>query len=91
MTEDTYERLEQVEAEIRESINHQSLVDHYMKLAYRVVCVKDGEQYVVSHPELSGCYSVGDTLEQALAGLHDVKALWIEGRLAAGMAVPEPK
>lgn len=93
MTEtDQTDRIEQVEAEIRASFNLQALVDHYMKLTYRVVAIKeDSGGYTVSHPELAGCYSFGDTIEEALAGLHEAKALWVEGRLGAGREVPEPR
>lgn len=88
---DLTERLDQVEAELRASIDHQARVDYYMKLVYRVVCDHDLGSYVVSHPELPGCMAAGHALEEALSGLHEAKARWIEGRLEKGMSIPEPK
>lgn len=88
---DMTDRLEQVEEELRESVNRQALIRHYMNLTYRVVCEADEHGVTVSHPELSGCYSYAPTLEEALSNLHEVKEVWIEGKLAAGLVVPEPR
>ena len=39
-------------------------------------------------PDLPGCFSAGDTLDEAVAGAEEVAAAWIDATLDAGDAVP---
>ena len=39
-------------------------------------------------PDLPGCFSAGDTLDEAMAGAEEVAAAWIDATLDAGDAVP---
>jgi len=48
------------------------------------VIEKDSEGYYAFCPELQGCYTSGDTYEEARANLVDAIRLHIEDRLAAG-------
>ena len=41
-------------------------------------------------PDLPGCFSAGDTLEEALIQAEDGVTTWIATALDAGEAVPEP-
>jgi predicted RNase H-like HicB family nuclease len=41
-------------------------------------------------PDLPGCFSAGDTLDEALAGAEEAAAAWIDAALDAGEAVPAP-
>ena len=45
---------------------------------------------VVANPELPGCMSHGDTLEQALAELNEARQLYIYTLLEDGRDIPEP-
>jgi predicted RNase H-like HicB family nuclease len=45
--------------------------------------------YVVEVPSLPGCYSQGETEEEALANIREAIQLHIESLLAAGEDVPE--
>src|SRR5271157_1509980 len=63
---------------------------HYEKLKYPIEILEDDDAYVASIPDLPGCVAYGNTIEQAMESLRIVKKLWIEGRLEAGLAVPEP-
>ncbi len=40
--------------------------------------------YSVSVPALPGCYSEGDTLEEALTNIRDAAELWLEVTAEAG-------
>ncbi len=52
----------------------------------------DGEPiYVALIPELPGCHTHGDTVEEALELLNEVKIEFIYFMLVDGLAVPEPK
>ena len=43
-------------------------VDEYMKLPYKMEIIPDTEEggYAVSFPDLPGCLTVGDTIEEAI-------------------------
>jgi predicted RNase H-like HicB family nuclease len=46
--------------------------------------------YGVVIPDLPGCFSAGDTLEEALAAVEEAAAAWIDAALDAGEAIPQP-
>ncbi|SEF05852.1 Predicted nuclease of the RNAse H fold, HicB family [Rhizobiales bacterium GAS191] len=41
-------------------------------------------------PDLPGCFSAGDTLDEAVAGAEEAAAAWIDASLDAGEAIPAP-
>jgi predicted RNase H-like HicB family nuclease len=41
-------------------------------------------------PDLPGCFSAGDTLDEAVAGAEEAAAAWIDATLDAGQAIPAP-
>lgn len=41
-------------------------------------------------PDLPGCFSAGDTLDEAMAGAEEAAASWIDATLDAGGAIPTP-
>lgn len=41
-------------------------------------------------PDLPGCFSAGDTLDEAMAGAEEAAAAWIDATLDAGEAIPAP-
>lgn len=45
--------------------------------------------YVVEVPSLPGCYSEGDTVEEALANIREAIELHLEVMVEAGEEVPE--
>lgn len=68
-------------------------MDEYLRLPYRMEIVPDTEcgGYAVRFPELPGCLTCGDTLEDALRNAEDAKKTWIAAALEEGIAVPEPE
>jgi predicted RNase H-like HicB family nuclease len=46
--------------------------------------------YGVVVPDLPGCFSAGDTLEEAIAGAEEAALAWIEAALDAGDPIPPP-
>jgi predicted RNase H-like HicB family nuclease len=46
--------------------------------------------YGVVVPDLPGCFSAGDTLDEAMAGAEEAAAAWIDAALDAGEVVPRP-
>ena len=58
-------------------------------LTFPIVIEADSDGYFVSCPALQGCYSQGDTYEEAIENIKDAIRLHIEDRLANGEEVPE--
>ena len=46
--------------------------------------------YGVVVPDLPGCFSAGDTLDEAVTAAAEAAAAWIDATLDAGDAVPTP-
>jgi predicted RNase H-like HicB family nuclease len=46
--------------------------------------------YGVVIPDLPGCFSAGDTLEEAIAGAEEAGLAWIDAALDSGDPVPPP-
>ena len=67
-------------------------IDSYLALPYRMELVEDQDEggFVVSFPDLKGCISVGDTLEQAVANAREAQREWLTAALEDGYPVPEP-
>lgn len=58
-------------------------------LTLPVVIEADADGYFVSCPSLQGCYSQGETYEEAIANIKDAIRLHIEDRKATGEELPE--
>ena len=44
----------------------------------------------VAVPDLPGCFSAADTLDEAITGAEEAAAAWIDATLDAGEAIPPP-
>ncbi len=75
------------EATIRERVGH------YLSLPYRVELIPDPEEggYVVSVPDLPGCISQGDTVEEAMEMIRDAQRGWLTVALEHGDPIPTPR
>jgi len=58
-------------------------------LTLPIIVEGDQEGYFVTCPLLQGCYSQGETYEEAVANIKDAIRLHIEDRLADGEEIPE--
>jgi predicted RNase H-like HicB family nuclease len=54
-----------------------------------IVIEGDANGYFVSYPPLQGCYSQGDTYEEAVENIKDAVRLHIEDRIADGEEIPQ--
>jgi predicted RNase H-like HicB family nuclease len=60
-------------------------------MKYAAVIHKDSDSdYGVTFPDLEGCFSAGETFEQALEMAQEAAELHLEGYLEEGMVIPEP-
>ena len=51
----------------------------------------DSQAYGVVVPDLPGCFSAGDTLDEAMLNAKEAIELWLEVAIDDGQAVPEPQ
>ncbi|MDD2754078.1 MAG: type II toxin-antitoxin system HicB family antitoxin [Methanothrix sp.] len=58
---------------------------------FSVVIEKDKDGYFAFAPELQGCYTQGDTYEEALENIKDAIHLHVEDLLDSGEGVPQPE
>lgn len=58
---------------------------------FAAVIEKDQEGYYAYCPELQGCYTSGNTFEEARDNLADVIRLHVEDRLASGEEIRTPE
>ena len=65
----------------------------YMRLPYRLEIVPDQAEggYAARFPELPGCLTCGDTLEETLEQAEDAKRAWLMAALEDGLTIPEPQ
>ena len=68
------------------------IIEEYLSLPYKMELVPDPDEggFVVSYPDLPGCLSSGETVEQAIANAEDAKKAWLEAALEDGIEIPEP-
>jgi antitoxin HicB len=69
-------------------------LEYYLSLKYpfkiETISEDDGGGFLIFYPDLPGCYSDGDTLEETIAMGEDAKIAWIETRYVEGYNIPEP-
>ena len=67
-------------------------IEEYMRLPYRMEVIPDTAEggYVVRFPELPGCLTCADTLEEAVRNAADCKKEWLSAALEDGIDIPEP-
>jgi predicted RNase H-like HicB family nuclease len=58
-------------------------------LTLPVIVETDQDGYFVTCPALQGCYSQGETYEEAMANIKDAIRLHLEDRLADGEGIPQ--
>lgn len=67
-------------------------VEYYMALQYRMEIYPDTEEggYTIAFPDLPGCLTCVENLEEAFASAEDARREWITATLEDGQTVPEP-
>ena len=67
-------------------------LEYYMGLNYKMEAIRDETEggFVLSIPELKGCITCADNLEQGIAMLEDAKKQWFTAALENRDDIPEP-
>ncbi len=68
----------------------------YLKRRYAAIATRviedDGQVYYVAfHPELDGCVTTGNNMDEALANLEDARRLYLQSLIEDGITPPEPE
>lgn len=64
--------------------------NEFMKsLTFPIVVEADSDGYFVPCPALQGCYSQGDTYEEAIENIKDAIRLHLEDRIANDEEIPD--
>ena len=61
-----------------------------MRYPIAIEPASDSTAYGVTIPDLPGCFSAGDTLDEALDNAEQAALLWIDAALDAGQVIPKP-
>lgn len=66
--------------------------EYYLSLPYKIVFYPASEGgYVAEIPELVGCLTQGDDMQDTLKMIEDAKRAWIEIAIQDGREIPEPE
>ncbi len=67
-------------------------IEEYLGLPYKMEIIPDMDEggFVVSFPDLPGCFSCGETIDGAIANAQDAKKAWLEAAIEEGILINEP-
>ena len=67
-------------------------LDYYMSLNYKIEVLKaeEGEGYVLHCPELRGCITCAETIEDGWEMIEDAKKCWFTSCIEDCIPIPEP-
>jgi len=69
-------------------------LEYYLSLKYpfkvESISEKDGGGCVITYPDLTGCMSDGETIEETLLNGEDARKAWIQTAFEKSIIVPEP-
>lgn len=66
-------------------------LEYYLSLNYKIEIYPDAGAFVAEIPDLPGCITQGDTMDEALSFIKEAKALWLETAIDRGVSIQEPK
>lgn len=68
------------------------ILNDYIVMPYHMEIVEDKEEggFVVSYPDLPGCITCGETIENAVANAMGAKKAWLKAALEDGIEINEP-
>jgi len=60
------------------------------RFTVRPLSEEEGGGWLVEYPDLPGCMSDGETIDEAIANAEDAKRCWIAAMKEAGRLIPPP-
>src|SRR5438128_10350456 len=68
----------------------QAMSETEYRLTMRPLTEDDGGGYLIEFPDLPGCMSDGETIEEAIKNGRDAMACWMSAVKEAGRTIPKP-
>lgn len=66
-------------------------LDYYKNLNYKIEIVQEEEGgYVISIPDLKGCITTAEDIDEGMKLIEDAKEEWINAALESDYEIPEP-
>lgn len=67
--------------------------EEYMKMPYKLEIIPDTDEngFVASYPELPGCITCGETLDEAVSNALDAKRAWLLAAMEEGIEIAVPE
>ena len=67
-------------------------INYYLSLPYRLEIIPDTVEggYGARYPELPGCITCAETIEEVIKNAEDAKIVWLEAALEDGVEIPKP-
>lgn len=67
-------------------------IEEYLAMPYRLEITPDADEggFVASYPELPGCLTCAETMEEVVRNAEDAKRLWLEAAIEDGIEIREP-
>lgn len=67
-------------------------INDYMDMSYRLEIIEDQDEggFVALYPDLPGCITCGETIEDVMENITDAKRVWLEAALEDGVEISEP-
>ena len=67
-------------------------IEYYMSLPYRLEIIPDTVEggYAARYPDLPGCITCADSIEDVFSNAEDAKRAWLEAALEDGIEIVEP-
>ncbi|MBR6565605.1 MAG: type II toxin-antitoxin system HicB family antitoxin [Spirochaetaceae bacterium] len=67
--------------------------EEYMKMPYKLEIIPDADEggFVASYPELPGCITCGETLDEAVSNALDAKKAWVLAAMEEGIEIAAPE
>ena len=68
-------------------------LDYYLSLPYRMEIIPDMEEggYTAKFPDLPGCLTCAETIEELVESASDAKKVWLTAALEDGVEIAEPQ
>ena len=68
-------------------------LDYYLSLPYRMEIIPDTEEggYTARFPDLPGCLTCAETIEELVESACDAKKVWLTAALEDGIEIAEPQ
>lgn len=76
--------------DIKLALSHYRQKGNVMKYPIAIEPGSENTAYGVVFPDLPGCFSAGDTLEEAYTNAKEAAELWLEEQIDEGESIPRP-